>query len=84
MRLCSEEWNALGDVCLKENIHRNKLIEQLDTLKSENIGLTSLTRLFLLMYYKSLATTSQKQTAENNLYLSVIEKIKLAGITQIK
>ena len=84
MRLCSEEWSALHDICQKEHIHRNQLIEQLDRLKNQNEGLTSLTRLFLLMYYKSLATDMENLKPKESLYPVILEKIKLAGITQIK
>ena len=84
MRLCSEEWGALKDICQKEHIHRNQLIEQLDHLKSQNEGLTSLTRLFLLMYYKSLASDLEITQKNKSLYPIILEKIKLAGITQIK
>lgn len=84
MRLCSEEWGALKDICQKEHIHRNQLIEQLDRLKSQNEGLTSLTRLFLLMYYKSLASDLEITQKNKSLYPIILEKIKLAGITQIK
>lgn len=84
MRLCSEEWGALKDICQKEHIHRNQLIEQLDQLKSQNEGLTSLTRLFLLMYYKSLASDLEITKKNKSLYPIILEKIKLAGITQIK
>ena len=81
---CSEECGALKDICQKEHIHRNQLIEQLDRLKSQNEGLTSLTRLFLLMYYKSLASDLEITQKNKSLYPIILEKIKLAGITQIK
>ncbi len=74
----------MKDICQKEHIHRNQLIEQLDRLKSQNEGLTSLTRLFLLMYYKSLASDLEITQKNKSLYPIILEKIKLAGITQIK
>jgi len=84
MRLCTEEWDALKYICKKENINRNKLVGLLDSIDTANLGLTSLTRLFLLMYYQYLAVQPKNSFTKRDLYLYIIEKIKHAGITAIK
>lgn len=65
MRLCLKEWNALDDVCQRENIHRNHLIELIENFKSPRLGLTYSTRLFLVLYYKSVARPSKNLMFEN-------------------
>ena len=85
MRLCSQEWDALKDICIRERIHRNHIIEILDKMENTNLGLTSLTRLFLLMYYKSIVNSSlQHSDNQQNFHLQIIENIKLAGINVTK
>ena len=85
MRLCSQEWEALKDICTRERIHRNHIIEILDKMENTNLGLTSLTRLFLLMYYKSIVNSSlQHCDNPQNFHLQIIENIKLAGINVTK
>ncbi len=58
MRLCQKEWNALEDICKREKINRNLLIEQIENNKNQKLGLTYATRLFLMLYYKNLAAKS--------------------------
>lgn len=55
MRLCLEEWNALDAICRYEKVNRNKIIEVLEELHDCGLGLTYLTRLFMLMYYQDAA-----------------------------
>lgn len=55
MRLCNKEWDAIDDVCYRENITKNQLIELIENAKNEKLGLTYSTRLFLVLYYKSIA-----------------------------
>lgn len=58
MRLCQKEWNALEEICKREKVSRNLLIEQIENNKNQSLGLTYATRLFLMLYYKSLAKNS--------------------------
>lgn len=55
MRLCHKEWNALEDVCEREHINRNKLIELIENSKNHDLGLTYSTRLFLMLYFRDAA-----------------------------
>lgn len=55
MRLCQEEWNALDDICRTEKNNRNTLIGLLENIPDRKLGLTYLTRLFMLMYYRDAA-----------------------------
>lgn len=55
MRLCQEEWGALDNICKYEKINRNKIFEILESLPDYGLGLTYLTRLFMLMYYQDVA-----------------------------
>ena len=84
MRLCSEEWNALGYICKKENINRNTLIENLDSIKVDNMGLTSLTRLFLLLYYQNMATPPKDLQNSASLLSYIFERFKVCGINITK
>lgn len=78
MRLCMKEWEALEDICTRENVSRNKLIEMIENTKNQKLGLTYSTRLFLVLYYKSVAKPSKSQNyrLENNPYiLNVIKDL---------
>lgn len=84
MRLCSEEWNALSYICKKENINRNTLIENLDSIKVDNMGLTSLTRLFLLLYYQNMANPPKDLQNSASLLSYIFERFKVYGINITK
>ena len=51
MRLDKETWQALSDICKRENITLYKLCSLIDNSKG-NSGLSSATRLFVLSYYR--------------------------------
>lgn len=55
MRLCNKEWDAIEDICKREHITRNSLIELIENAKNQRLGLTYSTRLFLVLYYRSIA-----------------------------
>lgn len=55
VRLCQSEWRALEDVCKRERISRNRLIEAIENTNHNEIGLTGSIRLFSIVYYHSLA-----------------------------
>ena len=55
MRLDKETWNALSDICRRENITLYKLCSLIDDAKGKS-GLSATTRLFVLSYHhRSLA-----------------------------
>lgn len=56
MRLCLKEWDALYEVCKIEKISKNHLIELIEADKSEALGLTYSTRLFLVCYFREAAS----------------------------
>lgn len=56
MRLCLKEWDALYEVCRIEKISKNHLIEMIEAHKSEELGLTYSTRLFLVTYFREAAS----------------------------
>lgn len=49
-----KEWLALEDICKRENILRNQLIELIYNYKGQNC-LTSTLRLFLIVYFQNMA-----------------------------
>ncbi len=55
MRLCTKEWNAIDNICLREKIHRNKLITMIEENKDQSLGLAYATRVFALLYYQEAA-----------------------------
>ena len=65
MRLCHKEWCALEDICLREKISRNELIAMIEDNKNNRLGLAYATRLFLLLYYKSIANHNKRKIAPN-------------------
>ena len=54
MRLVKHEWNILENICLKEKMKRKKLLELIDSYKSDELGLTPSVRLFSLLYLNNL------------------------------
>ncbi len=55
MRLEPELWEALGEVCQREERDLHSLIMQVDALRCAG-GRTSAVRVFLLQYFRSAAT----------------------------
>lgn len=55
MRMCVKEWNALDDVCRKENISKNQLLGMIEDNNKDSLSLTYLTRLFILSYFRLIA-----------------------------
>ena len=84
MRLCQEEWGALDNICKYEKINRNKIFEVLESLPDYGLGLTYLTRLFMLMYYQDAAG---EVLCKQNLCFrlnKIFEKIENLPHTQTK
>ena len=81
MRLCLKEWDALYEVCKIEHISKNHLIEMIEAHKSNTLGLTYSTRLFLMSYFREAASEEGHRKAGHGLsenYASidqVLEKI---------
>lgn len=74
MRLCCKEWEALDDICRREHICRNTLIETIENAKNEALGLTYSTRLFLVLYYRSIAKPAKSHASANNQQIAKIIK----------
>jgi len=54
VRLCHSEWLALEDICKRERLSRNRLIEAIENARNHEIGLTGSIRLFAIIYYHAL------------------------------
>lgn len=67
MRLCLEEWDALYEICRIEKITKNNLIELIEAHKSETLGLTYSTRLFLVSYFREAASVLGHQSAGHGI-----------------
>lgn len=67
MRLCMKEWEALYEVCKIENISKNHLIEMIEAQKSEALGLTYSTRLFLMSYFREAASVEGHKLAGHGM-----------------
>lgn len=74
MRLCTLEWDAIEEICGKENISRNRLIEKIENDKDRNLGLSYSTRLFLVQYYRNAANKPRKIT---ELHQNILRAIKI-------
>ena len=55
VRLCHSEWRALEDICKREHVPRNRVIEAIEKTRNPEIGLTGSIRLFSILYYHALA-----------------------------
>lgn len=79
MRLCRKEWDALYEVCKIERISKNHLIEMIEANKSEILGLTYSTRLFLVAYFREAASEDgHKKAGHGQLenYVSIKNVLK--------
>ncbi|MBR1398789.1 MAG: ribbon-helix-helix domain-containing protein [Alphaproteobacteria bacterium] len=50
IRLSLIEWDILDNICRRENLKRNKLIEKIMQSKKPEVGMTQAVRLFVLVY----------------------------------
>lgn len=73
MRLCTIEWEALDEICERENITRNKLIEKIEGDKDKEFGLAYSTRLFMVQYFRSAAKRPRKNI---QMHSNIIQAIK--------
>lgn len=80
MRLAEEEWDAMREICEHENLSRNKLIENIEKSKDENLGLSCSTRLFLLAYYRNNAPLKRTSSQNFSRALDAISSSKGARI----
>lgn len=79
MRLCLKEWDALYEVCKIEKISKNHLIEMIEANKSELLGLTYSTRLFLVTYFREAASEEGHKKAghgQMNNFLSITNVLR--------
>jgi predicted DNA-binding ribbon-helix-helix protein len=68
MRLELELWDALREICHRENQDLPGLIRHLDTLRVEG-GRTSAVRVFLLQYFRAAATEEGHVAARHGPYV---------------
>jgi predicted DNA-binding ribbon-helix-helix protein len=54
IRLAEVEWAALEDICQRENVKNNELIEQIDKIKAERLSLTEAVQAFSTNYFFAL------------------------------
>lgn len=73
MRLCEREWIVLDNICKKENISRNKLIETIENSITCGLGLTYLTRLFVIVYYYELSSDNKTKPVSVNSIIDIIK-----------
>ena len=71
MRLCKNEWDALKDICKRENINRKILLEMIEKRKDPKLGLTSSLRLFALVYLHELSKPQLEKQQKPNNYQSI-------------
>ena len=79
MRLCANEWEALYEVCLIEKISKNRLIKMIEAGKSDILGLTYSTRLFLIAYFREAASEDGHKKAghgQRENYISIKNVLK--------
>jgi predicted DNA-binding ribbon-helix-helix protein len=55
IRLCETEWQTLENICRRENMRRNALLNLIAEHKAKGLGLTPAIRLFMLNYLHSLS-----------------------------
>lgn len=60
IRLAAAEWEAVDNICKRENIKRNDLIEAINRRKDPKIGLTCSVRLFTIIYFYRLLIYKQQ------------------------
>lgn len=77
MRLANAEWEAIDNICKRENIKRNTLIGMISARKNAQMGLTCSVRLFsLIYYYQLLSKYHSKNSKENNLTTPIFDAIR--------
>lgn len=64
MRLEPEMWEALEEVCAREGMAVNEFCTKVDKARGRT-GLTTATRVFLLIYYRAAATDEGHARARN-------------------
>jgi predicted DNA-binding ribbon-helix-helix protein len=67
MRLEPELWDALLEICHREDTDLHGLIRHIDTMRNEG-GRTSAVRVFLLKYFRTAATDGGHIAAGHGLY----------------
>ena len=75
MRLCTIEWEALDEICERENISRNKLIEKIEGDKDKEFGLAYSTRLFMVQYFRNAANRPRRNVPVHNNIIQTIKYI---------
>ncbi len=60
MRLDRETWLSLADICKRENMNIHALCSRIDATRGKS-GLSSATRLFVLLYFRSMLGKYENQ-----------------------
>lgn len=77
IRLAPAEWEAIDNICTKENIPRKMLFELITFNKDEKLNMTSSIRLFMIIYYKNAMQPKPKiATDKDEFFNPVFEAIK--------
>ena len=73
MRLAAAEWDAIDNICKRENIKRNTLINLISTRKNAQLGLTCSVRLFSLIYFYQLLIKNNKEKQQSTPIFDAIK-----------
>ena len=77
MRLANAEWEAIDNICKRENIKRNTLIGMINARKNAQMGLTCSVRLFsLIYYYQLLSKYHNKNSKDSNITTPIFDAIR--------
>ncbi len=68
MRLCLKEWEVLAEICKLEGLSRNALIEIIENNNHSSLGLTYMTRLFVISYlYEAAKISSGNKSSSSRI-----------------
>ena len=65
MSMSVSEWSAFDEVCKNEKISKNNLLGLIEKSKQDKVSLTYSTRLFILSYFRHIASFKNKNRRYN-------------------
>ena len=78
MRLAMPEWEAVDDICRRENIKRKRLFEIIESNKDPKLGFTCSVRLFAITYMHShMPNYFPKHKTAKDDYKGIFDTIKI-------
>ncbi len=86
MRLCLKEWEVLAEICKTEGLSRNALIELIENNNFSSLGLTYMTRLFIISYlfeaakFSSNGCSSSSRHKNNQKVFQTINALKARSL----